>query len=81
MKNRVRELREQFGITQEELANLVGVSRQAINAIEMQKNEPSIWIAYDIAQIFKKRIEEVFCFEESTRKSRAEMSRGKKVWQ
>ena len=81
MKNKVRELREEWKLTQEELANLVGISRQAINAIEVQKNEPSIWIAYDIAKVFEKRIEEVFCFEESTRKSRAEMSRRKKVWQ
>lgn len=76
MKNRVRQLREALGMTQEQLGELVGVSRQAINAIETEKNEPSIWMAYDIARIFKEPIENVFLFEESERKSRADISRG-----
>lgn len=75
MKNRMRELREKKGLTQEELGELVGVSRQAINAIETEKFEPSIWLAYDLAQIFECSIEDVFLFEDSPRKSRAEMSR------
>ncbi|WP_407307696.1 helix-turn-helix transcriptional regulator [Desulfosporosinus sp. SB140] len=76
MKNRLRELRESFGLTQEQLGELVGVSRQAINAIETEKFEPSIWLAYDICKIFHCWIEEVFLFEESERKSRAQKSRG-----
>lgn len=75
MKNRIKELREQKGLTQEQLGNLIGTSRQAINAIETEKFEPSIWIAYDIAQVFECAIEEVFLFEESVKKSRAERSR------
>ncbi len=75
MKNRIRELREERGLTQEQLGSLVGASRQAINAIETEKFEPSIWLAYDISQVFEKPIEEVFIFEESPRKSRAERSR------
>ena len=75
MKNRVKKLREAMGLTQEQLGELVGTSRQAINAIETEKNEPSIWFAYDIAQIFKEPIENVFLFEESERKSRAQISR------
>lgn len=75
MKNRMRELREKRGLTQEELGELVGVSRQAINAIETEKFEPSIWLAYDLAQIFECSIEDVFLFEDSPRKSRAERSR------
>jgi putative transcriptional regulator len=75
MKNRVRELREQKGLTQEQLGSFVGTSRQAINAIETEKFEPSIWLAYDISKVFGCSIEEVFIFEESTRKSRAECSR------
>ncbi|WFD12359.1 helix-turn-helix transcriptional regulator [Tepidibacter hydrothermalis] len=63
-------------IPQEQLGELVGVSRQAINAIEKEKFEPSIWLAYDISQIFHCSIEEVFIFEESKRKSRAQRSRG-----
>jgi putative transcriptional regulator len=76
MKNRIREYRESLGLTQEQLGKLVGVSRQAINAIETEKFEPSIWLAYDICKIFHCSIEEVFLFEESERKSRAEQSRG-----
>lgn len=76
MKNRLKELRESFGFTQEQLGELVGVSRQAINSIETEKFEPSIWLAYDIARIFHTSIEDVFLFEESERKSRAQQSRG-----
>lgn len=75
MKNRIRELRECKGLTQEQLGELVGASRQAINAIETEKFEPSIWLAYDISNVFECTIEEVFIFEESPRKSRAQSSR------
>ncbi len=76
MKNRVKQLREALGLTQEQLGELVGTSRQAINAIETEKNEPSIWLAYDIAKVFNEPIENIFLFEESERKSRSEISRG-----
>lgn len=75
MKNKIKFYRESAGLTQEELGKLVGVSRQAIHAIETGKYEPSIWLAYDIAQVFHAAIEELFLFEESERKSRAEFSR------
>ena len=75
MKNKVRQLREALGMTQEQLGEKVGTSRQAINAIETEKNEPSIWLAYDIAQVFNVPIESVFLFEESERRSRADISR------
>lgn len=75
MKNRIKVLRERKGLTQEQLGELVGASRQAINAIETEKFEPSIWLAYDIAKVFECSIEEVFIFEESPRKSRAASSR------
>ncbi len=78
MKNRIRELRELKGITQEQLGEMVGTSRQAINAIETEKFEPSIWLAYDISKVFNCSIEEVFLFEQSPKKSRAERSRGEK---
>ncbi|MCT8978443.1 helix-turn-helix transcriptional regulator [Clostridium sp. CX1] len=76
MKNRLKELRESMGLTQEQLGQLVGVSRQAINSIETEKFEPSIWLAYDICKVFHSTIEEVFIFEESERKSRAQQRRG-----
>lgn len=75
MKNRIRELREEKGMTQEQLGEMVGTSRQAINAIETEKFEPSIWLAYDISKVFGYPIEDVFLFEESPRKSRADSSR------
>lgn len=76
MKNRIKELRESLGLTQEQLGALIGVSRQAINSIETEKFEPSIWIAYDISKIFKCSIEDVFLFEDSEKKSRAQLSKG-----
>lgn len=76
MKNRIRQLREAHGLTQGQLGDLAGVSRQAINALETEKNEPSIWLARDIAQIFQQPIENVFLFEASERKSRASFSGG-----
>lgn len=68
MKNRVKELREKEGLTQKKLGEKVNVSRQAINAIETGKYDPSLWLAYDIAQLFNMSIEEVFNFKESERK-------------
>ena len=75
MKNKIRQLREALGLTQQQLGERVGTSRQAINALETEKNEPSIWLAYDIARVFGQPIEYVFLFEASERKSRAEKSR------
>ena len=68
MKNRVKEFREVTGLTQKELGEKVRVSRQAINAIETGKFDPSIWLAYDLAKYFNVRIEEIFDFEGSARK-------------
>ena len=68
MINRVKDLREKSGLTQKELGEKVGVSRQAINAIETGKFDPSIWLAYDLAKFFDSKIEELFDFEGSERK-------------
>ena len=68
MKNRLRALREEQGLTQKELGERVHVSRQAINAIETGKFDPSIWLAHDLAQFFFFFIEELFDFEGSERK-------------
>ncbi len=68
MNNKVREFREKFGLTQKELGEQVNVSRQAINAIETGKFDPSIWLAYDLAQYFGVPIEILFLFEEGKRK-------------
>ena len=56
------------GANAKQLGEKVNVSRQAINAVETGKFDPSLWLAYDIAQLFNKSIEEVFDFKESERK-------------
>lgn len=68
MKNKVKEYRMELGLSQSELGQKVNVSRQAINAIENNKFDPSIWLAYDLAKLFQCSIEELFNFEESERK-------------
>ena len=68
MKNKVKEFRLQLGLSQSELGQKVNVSRQAINAIENDKFDPSIWLAYDLAKLFHCTIEDLFDFEESERK-------------
>lgn len=68
MKNRLKELREASRLTQKDVGERVGVSRQAINAIETGKFDPSIWLAYDLAKLFGMRIEDFFDFEGSERK-------------
>lgn len=67
MLNRVRELREKSGLTQKELGERVRVSRQAINAIETGKFDPSIWLAYDLARLFDVSIESLFIFRQEDR--------------
>ncbi len=68
MQNKVREFRESLGLTQKELGERVGVSRQAINAIETGKFDPSIWLAHDLANFFVVSIEFLFIFKEEDRK-------------
>jgi putative transcriptional regulator len=64
MKNRVRELRKLKGLTQEQLAEVIGVSRQTINAIEKEKFAPSLHTAFKMAQLFDLPIEDFFHFNE-----------------
>ncbi len=68
VRNRVKEMREQRGLTQKDLGERVGVSRQAINAVETGKFDPSVWLAYDLATFFGTSIEALFQFEEGDRK-------------
>ena len=60
MRNRVRELRGQRGWSQAELAERLDVSRQTVNAIETGKYDPSLPLAFALARLFGKRIEELF---------------------
>ncbi|MGL4337120.1 MAG: helix-turn-helix transcriptional regulator [Turicibacter sp.] len=64
MKNKVKLLRENKGLTQQDLADVVLVSRQTIISLENGKYNPSIFLAYKIAKAFELTIEEVFIFEE-----------------
>jgi putative transcriptional regulator len=63
MKNRVREFRKSHGLTQEQLAEIIEVSRQTINAIEKQKFDPSLPTAFKMSKLFKTTIEELFLYE------------------
>ena len=64
MKNRLRVLRAERAWSQAELAEHLGVSRQTINALEIDKYDPSLPLAYKIARLFQARIEDIFMFEE-----------------
>jgi putative transcriptional regulator len=59
----MKELREKQHITQEQLAQLVGVRRETILFLEKGKYNPSLKIAHDIAKVLDSKIEEVFIFE------------------
>jgi len=56
----MRELRSERGWTQEELARAIGVSRQAVNALETEKHDPSLDLAYRIATVFGEPVETIF---------------------
>ena len=60
MNNRVRELREGKGWSQGELAERLDVSRQTVNAIETGKYDPSLPLAFRLAKLFRKTIEDLF---------------------
>ena len=66
MKNRLEELRKTRGLTQEELADRLEVSRQTISSLESGRYNPSILLAFRIARLFSVTIEEVFIYEEDS---------------
>lgn len=65
MKNRLEEIRKERGITQEELAAILEVSRQTIGSLENGRYNPSILLAFKIARYFEMSIEEIFIYEET----------------
>ena len=65
MKNNLEALRKSRGISQEELANAMEVSRQTIISLEKGKYNPSIILAFKLARYFGLRIEEIFIYDES----------------
>ena len=64
MKNKLEEIRKSNGITQEELAAILEVSRQTIGSLEKGRYNPSILLAFKIAKYFNLTIEEIFIYEE-----------------
>lgn len=63
MKNKIKELRKNKKISQAELANLCGVTRQTINAIENDKYDPSLQLAFDLAKHLNTRVDNLFISE------------------
>ncbi len=64
MKNKLKVLRAEQDMTQQDLAKAVEVSRQTINAIEKGKFDPSLVLAMKLSRLFKQDIEELFIYEE-----------------
>jgi len=64
MKNRIKVQRAIKNITQDQLANELGVSRQTINAIELSKYSPSAALALKMARYFEVKVEEIFELED-----------------
>ncbi|HLO68624.1 MAG TPA: helix-turn-helix transcriptional regulator [Holophaga sp.] len=65
LENRVREVRSDRGLTQQELADAVGVSRQSINSIEQGRYVPSLPLAMELARHFGLAVEDLFTLKES----------------
>ena len=65
MNNRLRELRDARGWSQGELAERLDVSRQTVNALETGKYDPSLPLAFRIARLFDRRIEDLFLPDEA----------------
>jgi putative transcriptional regulator len=63
MKNRIKELRARYDMTQEELARKVGVRRETILFLEKGKYNPSLRLAHDVAKALGTTIDELFIFE------------------
>ena len=64
--NHLKEYRAKISVNQQEMGNLVGVSRQTISSIETGKYNPSLDLAFAISDFFGKRIEEIFIYERGT---------------
>jgi putative transcriptional regulator len=64
LRTTIKELRSKFDLTQKDLADRVGVRRETIVFLEKGKYNPSLKLAYDIAQVFESKIEEIFFFDD-----------------
>ena len=66
MKNRLEEIRREHGLKQEELADILEVSRQTIGSLGNGRYNPSIILAFKIARYFHMNIEDIFIYEEES---------------
>lgn len=64
IKNRLKELRKEYHLTQEELANKLKITRQTVIAIEKGKYNPSLNLAFKFARLFDCKIEDIFIYQE-----------------
>ncbi len=64
MNNRIKEFRAKYNLTQEDLAKKVNVRRETIVFLEKNRYNPSLKLAYDLAQLFSVPIEELFIFDD-----------------
>lgn len=64
MKTRIKELRARYDLTQEDLANKIGVRRETILFLEKGKYNPSLKLAHDVAKALKTTIDELFIFDD-----------------
>lgn len=64
MENHIKEIRKQMGLNQEEIARECHVSRQTINAIENNKYDPSLELAFKLASVLNVRVDELFHYTE-----------------
>ncbi|MDR0919995.1 MAG: helix-turn-helix transcriptional regulator [Oscillospiraceae bacterium] len=65
MKNIIEQLRKEFGMTQDELAEKLEVSRQTDSSLENSRYNPSILLSFKISKLFGRSIEEIFIYEEN----------------
>lgn len=65
MRTRIKEFRARYNLTQEDLANLVGVRRETIVFLEKGKYNPSLKLAHDVAKALHSSIDELFIFDEA----------------
>ena len=63
MKNKIKEIRQNIGLTQEELADLVKVRRETIIFLEQGKYNPSLRLAHDVAEVLKTKMDDLFIFD------------------
>ena len=67
MENRLEEIRREHALKQEELADILEVSRQTIGSLENGRYNPSIILAFKIARYFHRNIEDIFIYEEESK--------------